>query len=143
MKRRTFVKHGAYSISALPLLSALSKKNKTYTLGLIGCGWWGMNILHEAIAHGTCKVTALCDVDTKALYAAQENVSKLTGHTPVIHRDYRGLIQKESPDIIIIGTPDHWHALPAIEAMNSGAHVYLEKPIGHTIGGRTSNIAHC
>lgn len=134
MKRRTFVKHSAYSISALPLLSALSQKNRTYTLGLIGCGWWGMNILHEAMAHGSCKVTALCDVDMNTLYAAQKKVHDMTGKKPVIHRDYRALIQKENPEIIIIGTPDHWHALPAIEAMNSGAHVYLEKPIGHTIG---------
>ena len=142
MDRRRFIKNGAYGISALPLLSALSNKNKTYRLALIGCGWWGMNILREAIAHQQCKVVGLCDVDMKALNVAADEVKTLNGDTPALHRDYRAVIQKEKPEIVIIGTPDHWHALPAIEAMQAGAHVYLEKPIGHTIGEGQAILRH-
>ncbi|MDH5603163.1 MAG: Gfo/Idh/MocA family oxidoreductase, partial [Cyclobacteriaceae bacterium] len=94
----------------------------------------GMNILREAIAHGACKVVALCDVDESALNKALGEVKQLNGDNPKRYKDFRELIAKERPEITIIGTPDHWHALPAIEAISSGSHVYLEKPIGHTIG---------
>src|SRR5690606_4153635 len=57
----------------------------------------------------------------------------LTGARPRLFKDYRDLITTAKPDITIVATPDHWHALPAILAIQHGAHVYLEKPIGHTI----------
>ncbi len=104
-----------------------------YTTALIGTGWWGMNILDEAIKSGKTKIVALCDVDKRFLLPAAEKVKSLTGKSPSIYTDYRELIQKEKPQVAIIATPDHWHALVAIEAINSGAHVYLEKPISHTI----------
>lgn len=104
-----------------------------YTTALIGTGWWGMNILDEAIKSGKTKIVALCDVDKRFLLTAAEKVKSLTGKSPSIYTDYRELIQKERPQVAIIATPDHWHALVAIEAINSGAHVYLEKPVSHTI----------
>ena len=121
------------TISALPLYSA-TFQNQVYKVALIGCGWWGMNILREAIAHGHCRVVGLCDVDRKSLVAAKEEVERLNGNNPKIYGDYRELINLEKPDITIVATPDHWHALPAIMAIQNGAHVYIEKPIGHTIG---------
>jgi predicted dehydrogenase len=133
MKRRSFIKNSSISLSALPLLPAL-QKFKTYRIALIGCGWWGMNILREAIAYGNCKIIGLCDVDKNALESAKTAVQQLSNHQPKTYEDYRELINSEQPDIAIIGTPDHWHALPAIFAIKNGAHVYLEKPIGHTIG---------
>lgn len=133
MNRRSFIKNSGLTISALPLYSATRRKGK-YRIALIGSGWWGMNILTEAIAYGNCKVVGLCDVDQFALRDAKTKVGQLNGDKPKTFVDYRECINKTKPDIVIIGTPDHWHALPAIEAMNAGAHVYLEKPIGHTIG---------
>ena len=121
------------TLSALPLLPALNKL-KTYRIALVGCGWWGMNILREAMAYGSCKVVGLCDVDKKALGSSKAEVEKLNGDQPRIYEDYRNCLETEKPDITIIGTPDHWHALPAITAMKNGSHIYLEKPIGHTIG---------
>ncbi len=132
MNRRNFIKNSSVTISALPLLPALHRF-KTYKIALIGSGWWGMNILREAIAHGNCKVVALCDVDKSALDSAKETVNKLTNDQPKTYEDYRTLLSAEKPDIVIIGTPDHWHALTAIAAIKTGAHLYLEKPIGHTI----------
>lgn len=133
MHRRDFIKHTGIALSAMPLLPAL-QRSKKYRLALIGCGWWGMNILREAMAHGDCKVVALCDVHQLALDSAHADVKKLAGDNPKRYKDYRELLAAEEVEIAIIGTPDHWHALPAIEAMKKGAHVYLEKPIGHTIG---------
>ena len=133
MKRRTFLKNSSGTLSALSLLPALNHF-KTYRIALIGSGWWGMNILREAIAYGNCKVVALCDVDQTALEKAKTEVSKLINDQPKLYEDYRELLNQEKVDIAIIGTPDHWHALPAIAALKAGAHLYLEKPIGHTIG---------
>ena len=135
MNRRTFLNKSAktgLAFSALPLLSAVNVEVK-YKLALIGCGWWGNNILSEALAYGQIKKVALCDVDQSALNKTAERVKKLTGNKAKKYQDYRELIATEKPDIAIIGSPDHWHALQAIEAIQSGAHVYLEKPIAHTI----------
>ena len=92
-----------------------------------------MNILRTALASGTAQVAGLCDVDERQLDAAAKEVSELTGTVPGRYSDYRELLRLERPDIAIIATPDHWHALPAIEALEAGAHLYLEKPISHTI----------
>lgn len=143
MKRRHFIQQSLATgagFSALPLLGAV-KPFARYRLGLIGSGWWGMNILGEAMAHGACDVVALCDVDQNQLRPALEKVEKLTGKKPKAYTDYRELILNEKPDIVIVATPDHWHALPTIEAVSNGAHVYVEKPIGHTLKEGSAMVA--
>jgi predicted dehydrogenase len=135
MNRREFLKGaGAASMtfSAMPLLGAQSVSRK-YKTALIGSGWWGMNILRCAIEAGESKVVALCDVDQNLLDPAADEVERLTGDRPKRYRDYRELLSAEKPEIVIVATPDHWHALITIAAVKAGAHVYVEKPIGHTI----------
>ncbi len=121
------------AFSAMPLVG-LANRAKKYKTALVGSGWWGMNILRYAIAAGSSKVVALCDVDKKQLDGAMEEVNKLCNDKPKTYNDYRELLQKEKPDIVIVATPDHWHPLITIAAVKAGAHVYVEKPIGHTIG---------
>lgn len=143
MNRRSFLKNtsaASLTYSALPLMAAL-RKTKTYRIALIGSGWWGMNILREAMAFGNCKVVGLCDVDQKHLADALAEVTQLNGDKPKGYEDYRACITKEKPDIVIVGTPDHWHALPTIFAVEHGAHVYVEKPIGHTINEGKAMVA--
>ncbi len=121
------------ALSALPFIPGFAQA-KEHTILLIGSGWWGMNILNVAIAHGHCKVVGICDVDNAALDKAHQDITKVSNHDPKKYRDYREAINQLKPEIVIVATPDHWHALPAIAAIQAGAHVYLEKPIGHTIG---------
>jgi predicted dehydrogenase len=64
---------------------------------------------------------------------AAAEAQKLAGMNPKKYKDYRELLAKEKPEVVIIGTPDHWHPLVAIAAAKAGAHVYVEKPIGHTL----------
>jgi predicted dehydrogenase len=85
------------------------------------------------MASGECKIVAMCDVDTRFLNPAVEKVKQLTGDDPKPYRDYRELLERERPEIVIVATPDHWHPLQTIAAVQSGAHVYVEKPISHTI----------
>lgn len=135
LNRRQFLIHSGTAASALaaaPYLKGL-EKSTPYTTALIGTGWWGMNIVNEAIASGHNKVVALCDVDDRQLKPAAEKISTSTGHKPKLYKDYRELLKRERPEIVIVATPDHWHPLITIAAVESGAHVYVEKPIGHTI----------
>ena len=89
-------------------------KNKKYTTALVGSGWWGMNILRTAIEAGESDAVALADVDRRQLDKAAADVEKLTGKAPKKYKDYRELLDKEKPEICIVGTPDHWHPLISI-----------------------------
>jgi predicted dehydrogenase len=93
-----------------------------------------MNILREAIAAGRAKVVALADPDTRALETAADEVNDLTGAAPKKYQDFRELLDREKPEVVIVAAPDHWHALLTIAALKAGAHVFVEKPTGHTVG---------
>ncbi len=135
MKRRTFIQHSSTTAGAGMLGFPLIRKQKEmYRLVLIGSGWWGMNILREAVRHGSGKIVGICDADQNQLKKAAEEINQWNGEKPKWYTDYRECIRDGKPDIVIVATPDHWHALPTIEAVNAGAHVYVEKPISHTIG---------
>jgi predicted dehydrogenase len=134
LTRRHFIKSSAataVAFNAIPILGA--DAGRKYRTALIGSGWWGMNILREAMAAGQSKVVALCDVDPQALDAAAEHTREGSGDQPKKYRDFRELLDKEKPEIVIIATPDHWHALIAIAALKAGAHLFVEKPTGHTV----------
>jgi predicted dehydrogenase len=134
MNRRQFIKLAGASGLALAKAPYILAQNPGTKLrvALIGCGWWGKNILKEAMAAGA-QVTALCDVSSSALEVVADQVNDLSGNSPKTFGDYRELLQKAKPDIAIIATPDHWHALQTIDALKAGVHVYVEKPTGHTV----------
>lgn len=141
MSRRDLISTSlAASAVYSPLTIPRSQESRTFRTALIGSGWWGMNILTCAIQSGECVVAGLCDVDDNQLRAAEEKVKSLTGDAPKRYRDYRELLEKERPDIVINATPDHWHALITIAAVRAGAHVYVEKPISHTIAEGTAMV---
>ena len=134
LTRRHFVKSAAAAslvFGAVPILRG--QTNQKFRTALIGSGWWGMNILREAMAPGRSKVVALADVDSRALDVAATQVTDASGDQPKKYRDFRELLAKEKPEIVIVATPDHWHSLITIAALRAGAHVFVEKPTGHTI----------
>ena len=100
-------------------------------VALIGTGWYGKSDLFRLIQVAPVDVVALCDVDKRQLNAAADLVSQRQQNhkRPALYGDYRQLLAGEKPDIVLVGTPDHWHALITIEAIRSGAHVYVQKPI--------------
>ncbi len=134
--RRSFLKASALAAAGLPALRLVGADSpaKQYRTALIGCGWWGNNILGEAMASGACKIVGLCDVDTRLLQPTVDRVRRERGDEARPYRDYRELLEREKPEIVIVASPDHWHPLQTIAAVEAGAHVYVEKPIGHTIG---------
>lgn len=136
MNRRKFVKQSflaGIAASQLQINVRAKSKNKKFRTVLIGAGWWGNNILGEAMASGSSEIVGICDVDEQYLKQTAARVKSLMGNLPETYIDYRELLAEQKPEIAIIATPEHWHALQAIEALKSGCHVYLEKPIAHTI----------
>jgi len=135
LNRRTFLK-GASATLALTALGAhgmdlSGKAEKPYRVALIGTGWYGKSDLFRLIQVSPVEVVALCDVDKKQLDEAATLVSQRqkSRKTPRLYNDYRKLLSENKLDIVLIATPDHWHALPTIAALKAGAHVYVQKPI--------------
>ena len=132
--RRQFIK-GATATLALSILGTEGMstllQGKTLRVGLIGTGWYGKSDLFRLIQVAPVEVIALCDVDKNILSSAATLISKRqkSGKTPLLYGDYRKMLSENKLDIVLIGTPDHWHALQTIEAIKSGAHVYVQKPI--------------
>lgn len=132
--RRHFIK----GTSAALLFSSVSsygfkffKDEAPKKVALIGCGWYGTSDLLRLIQIANVEVTSLCDVDSRFLNRVSVLVSErqVNGKKPKLYSDYRKMLAKEKLDIVLIGTPDHWHALMCIAAIKSGAHVYVQKPI--------------
>ena len=127
MNRRQFLAAGA----GLGLSAAGFAQSKTFRAGLIGTGWYGKTDLLRLIQVSPVEVVSLCDVDQKMLADAAELVStrQVSKKKPRTYSDYRKMLAEKDLDIVLIGTPDHWHALTAIAAMQSGADVWCQKPI--------------
>ncbi|HTE08797.1 MAG TPA: Gfo/Idh/MocA family oxidoreductase, partial [Flavitalea sp.] len=132
--RRTLLK-GATASLALAAINASGMQvfnpAKIYRVGLIGTGWYGKSDLFRLIQVAKIEVVALCDVDRHQLEAAAKMVKARlkNGKEIVLYEDYRKMLAEHKFDIVLIGTPDHWHALQMIEAVKAGANVYVQKPI--------------
>ena len=134
LHRRTLLK-GAGASLALAALDATGMRffdsAKTLRVGLIGTGWYGKNDLFRLIQVAPVDVVALCDVDKNMLNQASDMVMQRlkTTKKPRLYGDYRKMLAENALDIVLIGTPDHWHALQTIDSVKAGAHVYVQKPI--------------
>jgi predicted dehydrogenase len=100
-------------------------------VGVIGTGWYGKCDLFRLIQVAPVDVVSLCDVDSQMLNDAADQVATRQANKkrPRVFKDYREMLKERDLDIVLVGTPDHWHALNAIEAMKAGADVYCQKPI--------------
>ncbi len=134
MNRRKFLKTGAAGIAASTINQEAFAElinGKPKRVGLIGTGWYGKADLLRLIQVAPVDVVSLCDVDSKLLSEAAEIVAgrQKSGKKPRTFSDYRTMLAEKDLDIVLIATPDHWHALNMIEAVKSGADVYVQKPI--------------
>ncbi|HEY7473850.1 MAG TPA: Gfo/Idh/MocA family oxidoreductase [Vicinamibacterales bacterium] len=130
MRRREFLKTGALALAAVPR-SPFQLADAPKRVGLIGTGWYGKCDLFRLIQVAPVEVVSLCDVDTRMLADAAQQVAgrQRSKKTPRTYSDYRKMLAERDLDIVIVVTPDHWHALPTIEALKAGADVYVQKPI--------------
>lgn len=136
ISRRNFISAAGLAAASMAFPAPAvwgAQENKKYRTALVGCGWWGGNILHAALANGTIDPVALVEVDQRLLAETREKLAKVSSATPKAFVDYREMLEEIKPDIVINATPDHWHPLITIAANAAGAHVYVEKPVSHTI----------
>ncbi len=145
LSRRDFVKNAATAVAA-PIIvpaSVLGRQDakppsEKITIGVIGVGYQARGHVEFLVRHPDVKVLAVCDVDTTRREGAKKIVddwysSDTTYKGCDAYNDYRELIARKDIDAVLIGTPDHWHVIPAVEAMKAGKDVYCEKPLTLTI----------
>ena len=131
MNRRTFVSSLAMAGAAVATKSLLAADTKPRPrVGVIGSGWYGGVNLGVFARCTAVDFVSLCDVNQHNLQKTLQLVAKHQAAVPRTFVDYREMLASGQHDIVIVATPDHWHALPAIAAMQAGADVYLEKPVG-------------
>jgi predicted dehydrogenase len=133
INRRRFLQTASAGL-ALSTLGARGLEivhQKPKRVGLIGTGWYGKSDLFRLIQVAPVEVISLCDVDRNMLSEAATLVSQRqkSGKTPRTYTDYRKMLKEKDLDIVLIGTPDHWHTLQMIAAVEAGADVYVQKPI--------------
>jgi predicted dehydrogenase len=133
MNRRDFLASSATAATAAaaPHLFAAGRAERPLRAGLIGTGWYGKCDLLRLMQVTPTEVVSLCDVDKKMLADAADIVAKRANTTkkPRTYTDYKEMLKEKDLDVVLIATPDHWHALPMIAAVESGADVYVQKPI--------------
>jgi predicted dehydrogenase len=144
--RRTFLKQSATAVTGAALAQAVpaavasaqssrrtvapSDQLNFAVIGANGMGWSDSRSLLK-IAGANC--IAVADVDAGVLTKRSADVVSLGGKAPRSYGDYRKLLESKDIDAVVVGTPDHWHCLAMVDALSAGKHVYVEKPIAHTI----------
>ncbi len=141
--RRTFLASaGKAAVGAGLLASALPAPaigrplrapSERINMALIGCGGQGRGDMGAHMGFPEVEVIAVCDVDDRHSAEAARQVEKKYGTAPRVFKDFRKLLELKEVDAVIIGTPDHWHALTTIAACEAGKDVYVEKPLSHDI----------
>lgn len=110
-----------------------SSKNDILRIGLVGCRNMGWSDLNAMLSLGGTECAALCDVDEGVLSARAGEIARRQGRVPATFGDYRKLLEKKDIDIVLIGTPDHWHCLPFVDACQAGKDIYIQKPFANTV----------
>ena len=115
--------------SALGLNGAVAAGNRL-SVGVIGCGPQGRGDMRGFLNEKDCQVVAVCDVKKDQLELARDAVNRhYNNHDCKTYHDFRELVGRKDIDACLIATPDHWHVLTALSAINSGKDIYLEKPL--------------
>ena len=136
--RRTFIKNSSLAVAGVALAStmpmaACKGANEKLVCGAIGVNGMGWADLAAFLKLPNTECAAICDVDENVLNRRIADTEKIQGKKPVGFKDYRKLLEMPGIDVVIIGTPDHWHCLPMVEACQAGKDVYCEKPLGNSI----------
>jgi len=129
MNRRQFLSLAPALLA--PAYSASYDEAKHRRVGVIGCGWYAKSDLFRLVQVSPIEIVSLCDVDSIMLSkAADMAAERQQSHKkPRTYSDYRKMLAEKDLDIVLVGTPDHWHALTMVEAVKSGADVWVQKPI--------------
>ncbi|HSO77458.1 MAG TPA: Gfo/Idh/MocA family oxidoreductase [Bacteroidales bacterium] len=143
--RRDFVKKSMLATAGLTGLGVMpgvfGSGTKTVApsdkirIALIGGRNMGWSNLETFLKFPQVECASICDIDDEWLNKRASDTEKITGKKPpLLTKDWRKVIDSRDIDAVIVATPDHWHALQAIGAMETGKDVYCEKPLANSIG---------
>lgn len=142
MQRRHFIKNSGLLLTG----AAFFKQNLSsiipvapsdqLNIGVIGINGMGWSNLQHALQCPGVRVVAICDVDENVLNRRRAELDGMhkDNSSVKLYKDYRHMLDNKDVDVVIIGTPDHWHALQTVHACQAGKDVYVEKPAGNSIG---------
>jgi predicted dehydrogenase len=141
MNRRSFLAGSAgfgglaltHAALAAPARAGKSDASERVQVGCVGVRGRAGFLLSAFAERNDVDVVAIADIDSRQLPAGIEAVEKLHGRRPRTETDFRRLIDDPKIDVLVVGTPDHWHAIPTILACQAGKDVYVEKPDSHNI----------
>jgi predicted dehydrogenase len=137
LNRREFVASTSAALVAGENASAASGQpvpaNERLRGGFIGVGGMGQSNLRDFLRMDDVEVVAICDVWQGNLNRALKMAERQKTGKAKPYSDFRKLLERKDIDFVVVSTPDHWHAIPAIMACESGKDVYVEKPLSHTI----------
>ena len=138
--RRSFIKQTAAATAVLGISSTFPSlragilgANEKLVCGVIGVKGMGFADLKAFLNQPNTECAALCDVDANVLQQRIADVEKIQGKKPKAYADFRKMLEHKGLDVIIIGTPDHWHTIPFVNALEEGYNIYCEKPLANTI----------
>jgi predicted dehydrogenase len=135
--RRNFLKTTAAAAVVLPTMGAKAfgkvSANDKLNVALIGCRNMGWGDLTDMLITNEVECVALCDIDKSVLDNRVAELEKMGKKKPDLFGDYRKLLERKDIDVVIVGTPDHWHCLHMVDACAAGKDVYVEKPIANSI----------
>jgi predicted dehydrogenase len=131
MNRRVFLASGAVAAWGARPGFGDEIGGKPPRVALIGCGWYGKSDLMRLIQVAPVNIVGLCDADSRMMGEAAEWVAQRQpgAKKPRLQKDYRELLAEKDLDLVLVETPDHWHTLQGIAAMEAGADLYVQKPI--------------
>ncbi|MFW5822769.1 MAG: Gfo/Idh/MocA family protein, partial [Tangfeifania sp.] len=132
IKKSALVTAGVGVAASIPLASRYIA-NEKLVCGLIGAKGMGNANLQAFLRQPNTECAAICDVDENVLNQRIADTEKIQGKKPKGFKDFRKLLEEPGIDVIIIGTPDHWHTIPFVYASQEGKHIYCEKPLANTI----------
>ncbi len=141
MQRRRFLKDAAIGTASTATALAFSLSqgvgqsppSERIRVGFVGIGHRAFKLLDQFSSQKDVEVVALADIDQGKFPEAVKLLESRQKNVPAIHEDFRHLVDDRSIDALVVGTPDHWHAIPTIMACQAGKDVYVEKPDGHNI----------
>ena len=142
--RRIFIKNTAMAAGAmgimelipLDMIASMRKRigaNDKINVGLIGVRGQGFSDLKAMLRMSEVNLIAICDIDDTQLNNRKAELVKAGFSNPIIYKDYRKMLENKDIDVVIIGTPDHWHCLQLTDSLSAGKHVYCEKPVANSI----------
>ena len=141
MNRRKFISQttlttaGIGMVTVIPsgILSAAVAPSDSLNVALIGCRNMGFGVLEHHLSNPGVNCIGLCDVDENILNERARDVLENYNQSPKLYRDFRKVLEQKDIDAVIIGTPDHWHCLMTVFALQAGKDVYVEKPMANSI----------